>query len=195
MWLLGHTSASDVIEGITVHRNSPMKSTELNCDNLTKVKTSRQIKESMWILSKVLWGRSIILLCKSSSIQTSSSYPLANQGTLLYTLYINIGLIHKGCAHYWATRLFTVEIISSCLGYICNTGKDLMFHLSSGEAHEQGTVWKQLTCLCTSNQATKGLHSHLEPSNKNGEFCHDEWCEFTQGGCEGTINSYPLLRH
>lgn len=44
-------TASDVTRGITVHRNSLMKSTELDCDNLTKVKTSRQIKGSIWILS------------------------------------------------------------------------------------------------------------------------------------------------
>ncbi|PKU32210.1 gtpase imap family member gimd1 [Limosa lapponica baueri] len=29
-------AASDVMRGITLHRNSPMKSTELDCDNLTK---------------------------------------------------------------------------------------------------------------------------------------------------------------
>lgn len=31
-------TASDVMSSITVHRNSPMKSTELDCNSLTKVK-------------------------------------------------------------------------------------------------------------------------------------------------------------
>jgi len=60
-------TALDVLRGILVHGNSLTKSTELDCHNLTEVKTSRQIKGSIWISSSqylVLWDRPTFLLCK-----------------------------------------------------------------------------------------------------------------------------------
>lgn len=66
-----------------MHRNSPTKGAELDCDDLTKGKTSRQIKEKhLDFIFTTSSLTDLLLLFKYRP------YPLADKEALLYTLYI-----------------------------------------------------------------------------------------------------------